>query len=68
VKLLQNWSPEALHLLFLIWLEKSLEIFLKEASGRSYVFSKRQSSLNNKFSDRNQTLQAEAISNIVRIA
>ena len=38
-------------------------------SGRSNVFiiSKRQSSLNNKVYDRNQTLQAEAISNIVRI-
>jgi len=50
-------------------LEKSFEFFLEKASGRSNVFiiSKCQSSLSNKFYDRNQTLQAEAISIIVRI-
>jgi len=55
-------------------LKKVLKIVLEEVStfsfsGRSNVFiiSKRQSSLNNKVYDRNQTLQAEAISNIVRI-
>jgi len=48
-------------------LEKSFENFL-EKLWRSNVFitSKRQSSLSNKFYDRNQTLQAEAISDIVR--
>ena len=68
MKLLQNWSPEALHL-FLILLEKNFENFLEEVSGRLNVFiiSKRQFSLSSKFYDRNQTLQAEAISNIVRI-
>jgi len=51
------------------FLEKILKIFLKKLSGRSNVFIifKRQSSLSNKFYDRNQTLQAEAISNIARI-
>jgi len=50
-------------------LEKVLKIFLEKVSGRSNVFiiSKCQSSLNNKFYDRNETLQAEAISSIVRI-
>jgi len=66
---LQNWSPEAWHLFFENFLEKILKIFLKKLSGRSNVFIifKRQSSLSNKFYDRNQTLQAEAISNIARI-
>jgi len=70
VKLLQNWSPEASHLRFiLIMLEKSFENFFEKLFGRSNVFiiSKRQSSLSNKFCDRNQRLQAEAISDIVRI-
>jgi len=69
VKLLQNRSPEASHLFLKFCLKKVLKIFLEEVSGRSNVFiiSKRQSSLNKKFYDRNQTLQAEAISNIVRI-
>ena len=42
---------------------------MEKVSGRSNVFiiSKRQSSLSNKFYDRNQTLQAEVISDIVRI-
>jgi len=42
---------------------------LEKLSGRFNVFiiSKRQSSLSNKFYNRNRTLQAEAISNIVRI-
>jgi len=42
---------------------------LEKLSGRSNVFtiSKRQSSLSNKFYDRNKTLQTEAISDIVRI-
>jgi len=68
VKLLKNRSPVARHL-FLILLEKSLENFLEELSERSNVFiiSKRQFSLSNKFYDRNQTLQAEAVSIIVRI-
>jgi len=50
-------------------LEKSLENFLEKLSGRSNVFIifKRQSSLSNKFYDRNQTLQAEAIFDIVCI-
>jgi len=50
-------------------LEKVLKIFLENVSGRSNVFiiSKRQSWLNNNFYDRKQTLQAEAISDIVRI-
>jgi len=50
-------------------LEKSFENFLEKLSGRSNVLiiSKRQSSLSNKFYDRNQTLQAEVITNIVRI-
>jgi len=62
VKLLQNRSPEASHLLF-------FEILLKKLSGRSKVFIifKRQSSLSNKFYDRDQTLQAEAIPDVVRI-
>jgi len=50
-------------------LENSFENFLEKLSGRFNVFiiSKRQSSLNHKFYDRNQTLQVEAVSNIVRI-
>jgi len=50
-------------------LKKILKIFLEEVSGPSYVFiiSKRQFSLSNKVYDRSLTLQAEAISNIVRI-
>jgi len=54
---------------FEILFKKSFENFLKKLSGRSNVFiiSKRHSSLSNKFYDRNQTLQAEAISNIVHI-
>jgi len=50
-------------------LKKGYENFLEKLSGRSKVFIifKRQSSLSNKFYDRNQTLQAEAISNIFRI-
>jgi len=50
-------------------IEESFENFLEQLSGRSNVFiiSKRQSSLSNNFYDRNQTLQAEAISDIVRI-
>jgi len=67
VKLLQNWSP---HLLFLkCSLKKFLKIFLEKVSGRSnfFIISKRQSWLNNKFYARNQTLQGEAISSIVRI-
>jgi len=50
-------------------LEKSFENFFEKLSGRSNVFiiSKRQSSLNNQFYDRKQTLQAESISNILRI-
>jgi len=45
------------------------EILLEKISERFNVFiiSKRQSSLSNKFYDRNQTLQVEAISSIVRI-
>jgi len=62
VKLLQNQSPEASHFLF-------LKFCLRKVSERSNVFiiSERQSSLSNKFYDRNQMLQAEAISNIVGI-
>ena len=43
--------------------------FLEKLSGRSNVFiiSKRQSWLSNEFYDRNQSLQAAAISDIVRI-
>jgi len=50
-------------------LEKSFENLLEKLSGRSnlFIISKRQSSFSNKFYDRNQTLQAEAISDIVRI-
>jgi len=46
-----------------------LKIILEKDYGRSNVFiiSKRQSPLSNKFYDRNQTLQAEAIFNIFRI-
>jgi len=49
--------------------EKCFENFLDKLSGRSNVFiiSKRQSWLSNEFYDRNQTLRAEAISDIVRI-
>jgi len=70
VKLLQNRSPEVSHLLFLKFcLKNSFEIFFGNVSGQSNVsnISKRQSSLNNNFYDRNQTFQAETISNIVRI-
>jgi len=70
VKLLQNRSPEASHFLFFeVLLENSFENFLNNLSERSNIFiiSERQSSLSNKFYDRNQTLQAEAISNIFRI-
>jgi len=51
-------------------LEKHFEDFFEKLSGRSNVFiiSKRQSSLSNKFYDRNQTLEAEGISDIVRMA
>jgi len=54
---------------FNICLKKGYEHFLEKLSGRSNVFLifKRQSSPSNKFYDRNQTLQAEAISSIVRI-
>jgi len=50
-------------------LEKSHENLFEKLSGRSNVFiiSKRQSSPSNKFYGRNQTLQAEAIYDIVRI-
>jgi len=50
-------------------LEQSFENFLENLSGPTSVFiiSKRQSSFSNKFYDRNQTLQAEAISDTVRI-
>jgi len=49
-------------------LEKSFENFLEKLSGRSnvYIISKRQSWLSNDFYDRNQSLQAEPISDIVR--
>jgi len=44
-------------------------ILLEESSGRSnaFIISKRQYLLRNKFYDRSQTLQAEAISNIFAI-
>jgi len=50
-------------------LEKSFEIFLEKLSERSnaFIIFKRQFSLSNKFYDRNQTLQAEAIYDTVRI-
>jgi len=50
-------------------LKKALKIFFEKILGLSNIFiiSKRQSSLSNKFYDRNQTLQEEAISDIVRI-
>jgi len=50
-------------------LVKSFENFWEKVSGRSivHIISKRQSSLSNKFYDRNQTLQAEPISDFVRI-
>jgi len=71
VKLLQNQSLEASHLLlFNICLKKFFFFFfLEKLSGRSNVFiiSKHQSSLSNKFHDGKQTLQAEAIPDIVRI-
>jgi len=56
-------------LFFEILLEKVLKNYLEKVSGRSngFIISKRQSSLSNKFYDRNQTLQAEAIFNIVCI-
>jgi len=49
--------------------EKCRENFLEKLSGRSnaFIISKPQSSLSNKFYDRNETLQAEAIYDIVRI-
>jgi len=49
--------------------EKSFENLLENVSGRSnaFIISKHQSSLSNKFYDRNQMLQTEAISSIVRI-
>jgi len=54
---------------FFYLLEKSFKNFLEKAFGRSNIFiiSKCQSSVSNKFYERNQTLQAEAISSIVRI-
>jgi len=67
---LQNQSPEASHLPFFEFcLKKVLKMFLEKFSGLSNVsiISKRQSSLSNKFYDRNQTLQAEAIYDTVRI-
>ena len=70
VKLLQNRSPEASQVLFLKFcFNKDLNNFLKKLSGRSnvFIFSKFQSSLSNKFYDRNQTLQTEAIFIIFRI-
>ena len=50
-------------------LNKDLKKFLKKLSGRSNVFiiSKFQSSLSNKFYDRSQTLQTEAIFIVFRI-
>jgi len=50
-------------------LKNSFEKCLEKLSGRSSVFiiSKRQSSLSNKFYDRNQMLLAEAISDSVPI-
>jgi len=50
-------------------LEKSVEDIFEKRFGRSNVFiiSKRKSKLSNKFYDRNQTLQEEAIFDIVRI-
>jgi len=68
VKLLPNQSLEASHLFFYL-LENTFENFLEKASGRSNVFiiSKWHTSLSNKFYGSNQTLQAEAISDIVRI-
>jgi len=69
VKLLQNQSLEALNLLFFYICFKKVLKILEKLFGRSNVFiiSKRQSSLSNKFCDRNQSLQAEAISDIDRI-
>jgi len=69
VKVLQNQPQEASHFLCQILLEKSFEIFLEKFFGRSNIFTifKRQSSLSNIFYDRNQTLQAEAVSDTVRI-
>ena len=66
---MQNQSLEALHLLFLLFAWKKFWNLSGKLYLRSNVFiiSKRQSSLSNKFYDRNQTLQAEAISDIVRI-
>jgi len=68
VKLLQNQSLEPSHLPLYL-LEKSFENFLEIVSGRSNVpiISKCQSSLSNKFYDRYQRLQVEAISDIFRI-
>ena len=69
VKLLQNQSLEAWYLLFLIFAWKKLWKNFGKTFGQSNIFviSKRQSSLSNKFYDKNQTLQAEAISDIFRI-
>jgi len=69
VKLLQNKTLEGSHLLFSNIRFKQVLKFLEKNSGRSNVFiiSTRQSSLSNKFCDKNQTLQTEVISDIVRI-
>jgi len=68
VKVLQNRSPEALHLDFLksCWL-KFLKIIMQKYSGRPNVFitsSKSHSSLSNKFYFRNQKLQTERFSRL----
>jgi len=54
VKLLQNRSPEASYFLF-------LKFCVKNVSGRSNVFiiSKRQSSLSNKFYNRNERCRSD---------
>ena len=54
---------------FFIYLKKVLKVFWKMFLERSNIFiiSERQSSLSNKFYDRNQTMQAEKISDIVFI-
>jgi len=69
VKLLQNHWLESSHLLSFHICLQSFENLLERLSGRSNVFiiSELQSSLSNKFYDRKQTLQVEAISDIVRI-
>jgi len=64
-------KPVARSIIFFKYLlEKRFESLLEKLSGRSniLIISTRQSSLSNKFYDRKQTLQAEAISDIVRIA